>query len=85
MKDGKSYFTQQEEEISNKYMSANGEGDNYSNLTGMNQYFRYLKIAVAVTGVATYLSYKKFGAKGILYPIGGLLVLSQLINLKIIK
>ena len=25
MKDGKAYFTQQEEEVSNKYMSANGD------------------------------------------------------------
>ena len=33
MKDGKAYFTQQEEEISNKYMNANGQGE-YSNFMG---------------------------------------------------
>ena len=76
MKDGKAYFTQQEEEISNTYMSANGEVDISSNQIGGTGFSKgigqALRFGIAIVGVGSYLAYKKYGGKGVLYLLGGL-------------
>jgi|TARA_R110000851_G_scaffold250138_6_gene402648 hypothetical protein len=68
------HFARQEEEISNKYMSANGDSDNYSNFYGKDseKLDKLLGIALAIVGVGSYLAYKKYGGKGVLYLLGGL-------------
>ena len=56
MNDGKAYFTQKEEEISNKYMNANGQGQ-YSNFMG--------------TGISTFkIIWWGLGALMIMYVAG---------------
>lgn len=73
MTQGHEYFTQQEEEISNTYMSANGEGDNYSNLSGEKQFFNGIIIGgLLLVGGVGYFIYRKYGVKVALGTIGGL-------------
>ena len=61
MKDGKAYFTQQEEEISNKYMSANGDGNMQINIpkaTGLDSITNKIYGGVAILfglGLIVYL------------------------------
>ena len=43
MKEGHEYFARQEEEISNKYMSANGDSDKYSSWAGLDKIKAKLK------------------------------------------
>ena len=57
MKEGHEYFARQEEEISNKYMSANGDGNmkiNTPKATGLDSIFN--KIGVIYGGVAILFS-----------------------------
>ena len=73
MNEGHEYFANQEEEISNKYMSANGDSDKYSNQTGFSKGIgQALRFGIAIVGVGSYLAYKKYGGKGVLYLLGGL-------------
>lgn len=50
------------------------EGDNYSNFYGKDaeKLDKLLGIALAIVGVGSYLAYKKYGGKGVLYLLGGL-------------
>ena len=65
MKDGKAYFTQQEEEISNTYMSANGETDiekqkgrkkGFDSMLGGNAFFSPSRIIISV--LIAYVGYR---------------------------
>ena len=63
MKDGKAYFSQQEEKISNTYMNANGT-ENTDGESGYGSIFQQKNywIGVAV-GVASVLLYQKMMKK----------------------
>ena len=55
------------------------EGDNYSNFYGNPEKIRkVLGIALAIVGVGSYLAYKKYGGKGVLYLLGGLVAWYQI-------
>tara|TARA_R110001599_G_scaffold159775_2_gene347101 strand:- start:8315 stop:8593 length:279 start_codon:yes stop_codon:yes gene_type:complete len=71
MNEGHEYFANQEEEISNKFMSANGDSDKYSNMRGYVS-SQAIYGSLAIIGLLGYFAYKKYGGKGILYFGGGL-------------
>jgi hypothetical protein len=78
MKNGHEYFAKQEEDISNTYMSANGEGNNYYNQSGFSKGVGNAWKALFVLSAVGYISYKKYGTKGLLYGAGGIYLLTQL-------
>ena len=55
------------------------EGDNYSNQTGFSKGIgQALRFGIAIVGVGSYLAYKKYGGKGVLYLLGGLVAWYQI-------
>ena len=61
------------------------EGDNYSNQTGgiggtgfSKGIGQALRFGIAIVGVGSYLAYKKYGGKGVLYLLGGLVAWYQI-------
>ena len=77
MEEGHEYFANQEEVISNKFMSANGEEDNFYNQSGFSKSIGGAWIVGLGLIVGGYIVYKKYGTKGLLVLVGGAYLLVE--------